>query len=106
MSEKYQNEYDNLIHASELANKSAISNRRIMLLHLRNLEEENKKLREKPDYPEDIPLLIKTAVLEEREACAKICDERAIYLENTAMNILPSFGVLMAVAEAIRARDK
>ena len=46
MSEKYPNEYDNLIHASELANKSAISNRRIMLLHLRDLEEENKKLRE------------------------------------------------------------
>ena len=49
--EKYPNEYDNLINAAEIGNKSAISNRRIMLEHLRELES---------NYKESIEALIDT----------------------------------------------
>ena len=46
---------------------------------------------------------LRAAVLAEREACAKLCDEKALYFQ---YDFIPPYDVADSCAEAIRARSK
>lgn len=65
--------------------------------------DENIRSEERRHCAEDYLKIMRDAVAREREVCAKLCDEKALYFQ---YDFIPPYDVADSCAEEIRARGK